>query len=71
VKRSEAERVRADAYLSRLRATLSGVEVALRHTSGGAPGSDVVQALMYSAMDLATCLTKIEAYERAETSKEV
>jgi hypothetical protein len=69
MKRSQAERVRADAYLSRLRATLSGVEIALRHKAGGPPGSDVVQALMYSAMDLATCLTKIEAYERAEESE--
>lgn len=69
MKRSEAERVRAAHHMTRLRATLGGIEVALRHEVGGPPGPDAVQALIYSAMDLAICLTKIEAYTRAEGDK--
>lgn len=69
MKRSEAERVRAEHHMTRLRATLGGIEIALRHEVGGPPGPDAVQALIHSAMDLATCLTKIEAYTRAEGDK--
>lgn len=66
MKRSDAERVRSAHLLSRLRATLAGIEIALQDKMGGPPGPDAVQALVYSAHDLATCLTKIEAYTRAE-----
>lgn len=65
--RSEAERVRVGHHISRLRATLMGLEVALRDRAGGPPGADVAQALVHTASDLAMCLARIEAYERAET----
>lgn len=66
MKRSEAERSRAAHTVWRLKATIESIELALRHTAGGPPSNDSIQALIYTAHDLSLALAKIEAYTRAE-----
>lgn len=62
--RSEGELERAKHHLRTMRAVLEAVEVALK--SDAPPGSDIQQAVTGEAHNLASSLTRIDAYRRCE-----
>lgn len=62
--RSEGERIRARNHLATARAVLDAVEIALGLNAP--PGSDLTQTVMESALNLATSITRVDAYQRAE-----
>lgn len=64
MKRSYGEVVRAAHHLKSLRAMLESIELVLQ--AEDPPGSDAQQALMMEAYSLAQCVSRLDAYRRAE-----
>jgi hypothetical protein len=64
-KSSEGERTRATHVLSRLKACLQGVEIALRDENTPI-GHETGNAVMQTAFELGTILAKLDAYQRSE-----
>lgn len=58
------ERIRARELITRIRATLEGVAIAV-NDEGSAPGFDAAQAITEAATLLAMAIAKIDAYHRA------
>lgn len=66
VKKSEAERIRARHHIRTARAALEAAEIALGLDAP--PGSDLPQTIMESALNVATAITRVDAYQRSEES---
>lgn len=64
MKRSYGEVVRAAHHLKSLRVMLESIELVLQDEDP--PGSDAQQALMMEAYNLAQCVSRLDAYRRAE-----
>lgn len=62
--RSEGERIRARHILARLRGCLEGVQYAIDDPHP--PGYDAAQAVLHTAGELATSVSRLDAYLRAE-----
>lgn len=64
MKRSYGEVVRAAHHLKSLRAMLDSIELVVKDEDP--PGSDAQQALVMEAYNLAQCISRLDAYRRAE-----
>lgn len=65
IKRSDGERERAVHAVSRLRACLDGVDIALRDHDTPI-GNEAGNAVVHTAFELGILLAKLDAYQRIE-----